>query len=62
MNNTCKPFNMKQIIDIGIVFENNKHCVFCLYDDFSGKCLGEFDSRQEAVALAHKYGFIFIEN
>lgn len=54
----CKPFNQKTVIDMDVVRENGKYCVYALYNDFSAKLLEKCSTMQEARYICNNYGFI----
>ena len=60
MKNTCVPFNDKRnesMIDVSIIFENNKYKVFGLTEDFVALVLGEFENVFDAYECKLSYGF-----
>ena len=58
--NTCLPMNNKTLapmLDVAIVFEDNKYKVFGLTESFQAVSLGEFDNVFDAYAVKLSYGF-----
>ena len=48
-----------KVLDADILFENGKHVLCILFDNWTGKEI-KCNTRQEAIAIAHnEYGIIF---